>query len=99
MPSYEASLIFVVSGLVKQRGARSCCTSTEKSSHSEWLSLSTVLFIQRKTLLSSNRMKLLIAIPALNEEASIEAIIERSLAARDEIIARSPITSVDITVV
>jgi len=53
----------------------------------------------RKTLLSSNRMKLLIAIPALNEEASIEAIIERSLAARDEIIACSPITSVDITVV
>jgi glycosyltransferase involved in cell wall biosynthesis len=44
-------------------------------------------------------MKLLIAIPALNEEESIEAIIERSLAARDEIIARSPITSVDITVV
>lgn len=44
-------------------------------------------------------MKLLIAIPALNEEESIEAIIERSLAACDEIIARSPVTSVDITVV
>src|SRR4051812_1322349 len=44
-------------------------------------------------------MKLLIAIPALNEEASIEAIIERSLEARADIIARSPITQVDITVV
>ena len=44
-------------------------------------------------------MKLLIAIPALNEEASIEAIIERSLEARADITARSPITQVDITVV
>jgi glycosyltransferase involved in cell wall biosynthesis len=44
-------------------------------------------------------MRLLIAIPALNEEASIEAIIERSLEARADIIARSPITQVDITVV
>lgn len=44
-------------------------------------------------------MKLLIAIPALNEEASIEAIIERSLQARADITARSPITQVDITVV
>lgn len=44
-------------------------------------------------------MKLLIAIPALNEEASIEAIIERSLHARADITARSPITQVDITVV
>src|SRR4051812_14735425 len=44
-------------------------------------------------------MKLLIAIPALNEEASIEAIIERSLQAQADIAARSPITQVDITVV
>src|SRR5438128_108236 len=44
-------------------------------------------------------MKLLIAIPALNEERSIQSIIERSLAARTEIIATSPITEVDITVV
>jgi glycosyltransferase involved in cell wall biosynthesis len=44
-------------------------------------------------------MKLLIAIPALNEEASIEAIIERSLEARADITARSPVTQVDITVV
>src|SRR3954471_1204680 len=45
-------------------------------------------------------MKLLIAIPALNEEGSIEAIIERSLQARAKILARSPITKeVDITVV
>ena len=44
-------------------------------------------------------MKLLIAIPALNEERSIQSIIERSLAARTEIIATSLITEVDITVV
>jgi glycosyltransferase involved in cell wall biosynthesis len=44
-------------------------------------------------------MTFLIAIPALNEEASIEAIIERSLEARADITARSPITRVDITVV
>ena len=44
-------------------------------------------------------MKLLIAIPALNEEASIESIIERTLAARKQIIARSPVTEVTITVV
>ncbi len=47
----------------------------------------------------SKRMKLLIAIPALNEEESIEAIIERSLEARSDIMARSPITQVEITVV
>jgi glycosyltransferase involved in cell wall biosynthesis len=44
-------------------------------------------------------VKLLIAIPALNEEESIEAIIEQSLAARSEIIAASPVTEVDVTVV
>ncbi len=44
-------------------------------------------------------MKLLIAIPALNEEASIQSIIRRSLAARAYIAARSPITDVEITVV
>ena len=44
-------------------------------------------------------MKLLIAIPALNEEASIESIIRRSLAARQYIIANSPVTEVEITVV
>lgn len=44
-------------------------------------------------------MKLLIAIPALNEEQSIEAIIRRSLDAREHIIANSPVTAVDITVV
>ena len=44
-------------------------------------------------------MKLLIAIPALNEEDAIESIIERSLAAREIIIAGSPVTAVDITVV
>src|SRR5215467_425042 len=44
-------------------------------------------------------MKLLIAIPALNEEASIQQIIERCLEARQEIIETSPATQVDITVV
>ena len=44
-------------------------------------------------------MKLLIAIPALNEEGSIQSIIRRSLAARAYITARSPVTEVEITVV
>jgi glycosyltransferase involved in cell wall biosynthesis len=44
-------------------------------------------------------MKLLIVIPALNEERSIENIIQRCLDARDEIIATSHITEVAITVV
>jgi glycosyltransferase involved in cell wall biosynthesis len=44
-------------------------------------------------------MKLLIAIPALNEEASIERTIQRSLAARTLICAGSPVRDVDITVV
>lgn len=44
-------------------------------------------------------MKLLIAIPALNEEDSIQSIITRSLAARSHILSHSPVTQVDITVV
>jgi glycosyltransferase involved in cell wall biosynthesis len=44
-------------------------------------------------------MKLLIAIPALNEETSIEATIQRSLAAREHICAHSPVDAVEITVV
>jgi glycosyltransferase involved in cell wall biosynthesis len=44
-------------------------------------------------------VKLLITIPAYNEEASIQNIIERSLTARERIISTSPIDSVDITVV
>jgi glycosyltransferase involved in cell wall biosynthesis len=44
-------------------------------------------------------MKLLIAIPALNEEDSIESIIERTLTAADYIEANSPVTEVDVTVV
>jgi glycosyltransferase involved in cell wall biosynthesis len=44
-------------------------------------------------------MKLLIAIPALNEEDSIESIIQRSLAARDRICAGSAVRDVEITVV
>lgn len=44
-------------------------------------------------------MKLLIAIPAYNEEASIEDVIARSLAARGGIVARSPVTHVEITVI
>jgi len=44
-------------------------------------------------------MKLLIVIPALNEEASIENIIQRCFDAKDEIIGKSHITEVNITVV
>ncbi|HZR26883.1 MAG TPA: glycosyltransferase family 2 protein [Vicinamibacterales bacterium] len=44
-------------------------------------------------------MKLLIAIPALNEEASIADVIQRCLDARDVIAASTPITAVDVTVV
>ncbi len=45
------------------------------------------------------RLKLLIAIPALNEEASISETIQRSLAAREQILANSPVTEVEIAVV
>ena len=44
-------------------------------------------------------MKLLIAIPALNEEASIEQIIQRSLAAESTIIENANLDAVDITVI
>lgn len=44
-------------------------------------------------------MKLLIVIPAFNEERSIEAIIQRSLDARTHIIRNSPATEVEIRVV
>lgn len=44
-------------------------------------------------------MKLLIVVPALDEEQSIVAIIERCLVARGHIIDSSPVTAVDITVV
>ncbi len=44
-------------------------------------------------------MKLLIAIPALNEEESIESIIQRSLEAREYICSHSPVSEVEITVI
>jgi glycosyltransferase involved in cell wall biosynthesis len=44
-------------------------------------------------------MKLLIVIPALNEESSIENILQRSLDARRYIIGNSPVTQVEISVV
>ena len=44
-------------------------------------------------------MKLLIAIPAFNEEASIHRTIERGLHARQKIIDGAPVTHVEITVV
>jgi hypothetical protein len=44
-------------------------------------------------------VKLLIAIPALNEEQSIRGTIERCLKARDTIVRGSPVTDVEITVV
>ncbi len=44
-------------------------------------------------------MKLLIALPALNEEASIEDVIRRCLDARSHIVTGSPVTEVEVTVV
>lgn len=44
-------------------------------------------------------MRLTIVIPAYNEEEAIAAIIERTLAARPGIIARSPVSAVDVVVV
>lgn len=44
-------------------------------------------------------MKLLIAIPALNEEQSIKGTVQRCLDAQSEIIEHSPVTSIEITVV
>lgn len=44
-------------------------------------------------------MRLTIVIPAYNEEQAIAAIIERTLAARQVIIERSPVTAVDVVVV
>lgn len=44
-------------------------------------------------------MKLTIVIPALNEEEGIASIIERTLAARETIIQRSPVDEVEIIVV
>lgn len=44
-------------------------------------------------------MKLLIVIPALNEQEAIRAIIERSLVARPQIIEQTPLDDVEITVV
>jgi len=44
-------------------------------------------------------MKLTIVIPALNEEDAIGSIIERTLAARDVIIANSPVDAVEVIVV
>jgi glycosyltransferase involved in cell wall biosynthesis len=44
-------------------------------------------------------MKLIIAIPALNEEASIASVVERCLAARAAITAATLVTAVEITVV
>jgi glycosyltransferase involved in cell wall biosynthesis len=46
-----------------------------------------------------NIMKLLIAIPAYNEEEGIESIITRSLQARQTIIDNSSMTEVEVTVV
>lgn len=58
-----------------------------------------VNYVQLGSAEARKQMKLLIVIPALNEEANIENIIERCLAARKEIIANSPITEIAITVV
>jgi len=44
-------------------------------------------------------MKLQIAIPAFNEEASITDVIRRTLDARETLLARTPLTAVDVTVI
>jgi len=44
-------------------------------------------------------LKLLIAIPALDEEESIASIVERTLGARSRILAETPVTEVEVTVV
>jgi len=44
-------------------------------------------------------MKLLIAIPALNEQGSIEGVIRRSLDARSHILAHSPVSEIEIVVI
>ena len=44
-------------------------------------------------------MKLSVVIPALNEEASIASIIERTLAAESYIIANSAVSALEIIVV
>jgi len=44
-------------------------------------------------------MKLLIVIPALNEEKTIADVIQQSLNAAQKIAAESPVTDVEITVV
>ena len=44
-------------------------------------------------------MRLLVAIPALNEEDSIAGVISRMLDARQEIVGRTAVTAVEITVV
>ena len=44
-------------------------------------------------------MKLLIAIPALNEEQSIRSTVQRCLDAREAILANSPVTAIEVTVV
>jgi glycosyltransferase involved in cell wall biosynthesis len=44
-------------------------------------------------------MKLLIAIPALNEEQSIRSTIQRCLEAEPAILQNSPVTSIEVTVV
>lgn len=49
--------------------------------------------------LFGDSVKLLIAIPALNEEGSIAAVVESALAARATIVAETPVSQVDITVV
>lgn len=47
----------------------------------------------------NSNMKLLIAIPALNEESSIDSIVQRSIEAREFICSHSPVSEVAITVV
>src|SRR5215469_15117550 len=70
-----------------------------------WTSLNLTALYQAPTISvlptrhTVDSLKLLIAIPALDEEESIAAIIERTLAARSRILAETPVTEVEVTVV
>ena len=52
-----------------------------------------------KTNIRTEEMKLLVVIPALNEEESISSTIEQTLASREIILSQTPVTEVAITVV
>lgn len=73
-----------------------------KKANRPWYSYGTFKSFARfsnQAVVRRAQMTLLIAIPALNEEDSIESIIQRCLEAREFITRNSPVTAVEITVV